>query len=56
MIFAKCMLENLSSEKVMLRSGMTFVEIRRGAIVKDGKSWDAKVYSIKRGENYGKNQ
>ncbi len=49
-ITAKCMLQNLASEKVMQKAGMTFKEIRAEAIEAKGKKWDAKVYYIKRSD------
>jgi ribosomal-protein-alanine N-acetyltransferase len=47
-ITAKCMVNNLSSEKVMQKAGMAFAQIRPNAIEAKGAKWDAKVYSINR--------
>jgi ribosomal-protein-alanine N-acetyltransferase len=48
-IEAKCMVENVASERVMQKVGLSFEGILRGYWLKHGAYQDVKLYSILRG-------
>ncbi|MNT68063.1 hypothetical protein D3C72_2062590 [compost metagenome] len=47
-IEAKCMAENMASERVMQKAGLTFEGLLRGYWLKHGTYRDVKLYSILR--------
>ncbi|MEQ2130644.1 GNAT family protein [Caldanaerobacter subterraneus KAk] len=54
-IQARCMVENIASERVMQKVGMKFEGILREALFAKGRFWDMKMYSILKRE-YEKNR
>lgn len=53
-IEARCMVENIASQRVMEKAGMTFEGILREQMFAKGIYHDVKLYSILRKEYYGK--
>lgn len=49
-ISAKCMIENVASERVMQKTGMKFEGIMREGVFAKGKFYDLKVYAILRAD------
>ena len=50
LIYASCMVENLASERVMLKMGMKFEGILRERLLVEGAYHDVKIYSLLREE------
>ncbi len=45
-IQARCFVENIASQRVMEKAGMTFEGINRKSMYIKGQYWDLKVYAI----------